>query len=407
MHPAPVPQPIATTNTPPFLDGRLWVLAIGMFAVGTDTFVIAGILPDVAKSFGVPISLAGQMVTIYALSYALLSPVIAATMAHWPRKRLLLTGLAIFIFGNLLTAVSPSIEWALASRLLAGIGAAMYSPAATATAASLVPPEKRASALAIVIAGLSSATALGAPLGTFIGGLSDWRATMWFVTVVGIIAALAVYAMLPRIPALPTATLRQRLAPLKDSRVALTLLTTMLAYAGLFAVYTYIGVTFDRVTGGRAEVLAGLLLLWGISATVGNLAAGALTDRFGSRIIINGALVIAAITFASMPWSTAYLWSAALVIVAWGVCGWGLLVPQQHRLISLSPGAAPILLGLNSAALYVGVSASGLLGAAGISLLDRYQLGFIGAALLVLALMAASQAHRLIEQPVRNIPLDP
>ena len=135
------------------MDRRLLILAAGMFAIGTDSFVIAGILPQVAESFAVPVSLAGQMVTLYALSYALLSPVIAATMAHWPRKRLLLAGLAIFILGNFLTAVATSIGWALASRLLAGLGAAMYSPTATATAAAMVPPEKRASALAVVIAG--------------------------------------------------------------------------------------------------------------------------------------------------------------------------------------------------------------------------------------------------------------
>jgi len=385
------------------MDRRLLVLATGMFAVGTDSFVIAGILPDVARSLGVTIPVAGQMVTIYALSYALLSPVIAATMSHWPRKRLLLTGLAIFVAGNLLTAVSPSIGWALASRLLAGLGAAMYSPTATATAASLVAPEKRASALAVVIAGLSSATALGAPMGTFIGGLSDWRATMWFVTAVGAVAGLAVHAMLAHIPALPAVSLRQRLAPLKDSRVALTLLTTMTAYTGLFAVYTYIGVSFDRVTGGKPAVLAALLLLWGIAATAGNLSAGKLTDRFGSRRIINGSIALAALAFASMPWATAQLWSAALVIVIWGACGWGLLVPQQHRLIGLAPASAPLLLGLNSAALYVGVSTAGVIGAAGISLLDRHQLGLIGAGLLLVALVFAGQANRLIQKTANKV----
>ncbi len=380
------------------MDRRLLILAAGMFAIGTDSFVIAGILPQVAASFDVSVSLAGQMVTLYALSYALLSPVIAATLAHWPRKRLLLVGLGIFILGNFLTAVAPSIGWALASRLIAGLGAAMYSPTATATAASLVPPEKRARALAVVIAGLSSATALGSPLGAFIGGQGDWRATMWFVTIVGLIAAAAVFAMLPRIAPLPATTLRQRLAPLKDRRVALTLLTTLVAYAGLFAVYTYIGVSFDRVTDGRPEVLPALLLLWGIAATVGNLAAGKLTDRFGSRRIIDGSIALAAIALASMPWATAHLWSAALVVAVWGMCGWGLLVPLQHRLIGLSPGAAPLLLGLNSASLYVGVAASGVIGAAGITLLDRHQLGLIGAVLLVVALLLARVLGNLIEQ---------
>lgn len=380
------------------MDRRLIVLAAGMFAIGTDSFVVAGILPQVAKSLGVSIGVAGQMVTLYALSYALLSPVIAATAAHWPRKRLLLAGLAVFVVGNLVTALAPTIEWVLASRLLAGLGAAMFSPTATATGASLVPPEKRANALAIVIAGLTSATALGSPMGTFIGGLGDWRSTMWFVTAVGLVASVAVYIMLPHIPALPAVTLRQRLAPLKDRRVVLTLLTTLAAYSGLFAVYTYIGVTLDRATGGKPDVLAGLLLMWGLAATVGNLAAGKLTDRFGSRTIIYGAIAVSAIDFALLPFATAHYWSAALVIIVWGVCGWGLLVPQQHRLISLSPGSAPLLLGLNSAALYIGVSAAGVVGAASITLLDRHQIGFVGAALLAVAFIISQQADRFIRR---------
>jgi predicted MFS family arabinose efflux permease len=384
------------------MDRRLIVLAAGMFAIGTDSFVVAGILPGVANSLGVSIAVAGQMVTVYALSYALLSPVIAATAAHWPRKRLLLAGMAVFVIGNLATAIAPTIEWVLASRLLAGLGAAMFSPTATATGASLVPPEKRASALAIVVAGLSSATALGSPIGTFIGGLGDWRTTMWFVTVVGLVAGFAVYMMLPSIPPLPAVTLRQRLAPLKDSGAALTLLTTLVAYSGMFAVYTYVGVAFDRATEGRPDVLAALLLLWGVAATVGNLVAGNLTDRFGNRVIINGSLAIAAIDFALMPWTTAHLWSAAIAIVIWGICAWGLVVPQQHRLISVSPGAAPLLLGLNSAALYVGVSVAGVIGAAGVTLFDRYYLGLVGAAFIVLALVIAHQAYRLIHSVRAN-----
>jgi predicted MFS family arabinose efflux permease len=381
------------------MDRRLIVLAAGMFAVGTDSFVVAGILPQVAGTLGVSISLAGQMVTLYALSYALLSPTVAALLAHWPRKRLLLAGVAVFVFGNAMTALAPSIGWVLASRVIAGLGAAMYSPTATATAAALVPPERRAGALAIVIAGLTSATALGAPLGTLIAGLGDWRATMWFVSIVGTVAGLGVWATLPAIPALPAATLRQRLAPLKDARVALVLLTTLAAYAGAFSVYTYVGVIFDRVTGGSASSLAGLLLVWGIAATVGNLAAGRLTDRLGSRNIIFGALLLMAANFALTPWTSAHQWSAVLAIVVWGLCGWGLLVPQQHRLIGLAPAAAPLLMGLNSAALYVGVSTAGVLGAAGIALLEPHSVGLLAAVLVAAAFGIALLADRLIRKP--------
>lgn len=378
------------------MDRRLLVLAAGMFAVGTDSFVVAGILPQVADSLGVSIPLAGQMVTLYAISVALLSPTVAALLAHWPRKRLLLAGIAVFVAGNAMTALAPSIGWVLASRVIAGLGAAMYSPTATATGAALVAPERRASALAIVIAGLSSATALGAPLGTLIAGLGDWRSTMWFVSIVGSVAGLGVWALLPAIPPLPAATLAQRLAPLKDSRIALVLATTLVAYAGAFSVYTYVGVIFDRVTGGAPQVLAGLLLLWGIAATVGNLIAGRLTDRFGSRRIIFGSLLLAVANFALMPWTSAQLWTAALAIAVWALCGWGLLVPQQHRLIGLAPAAAPLLLGLNSAALHAGVSSAAVLGAAGIAVLEPHDLGLLAAALTALAFGVALLADRLI-----------
>jgi predicted MFS family arabinose efflux permease len=380
------------------MDPRLIVLAAGMFAVGTDSFVVAGILPQVAASLGVSIPLAGQMVTLYALSYALLSPTVAALAGHWPRRRLLLTGLLIFVIGNAMTALAPSIGWVLASRVIAGLGAAMYSPTATATGASLVPPERRAAALAVVIAGLSSATALGAPLGTLIAGIGDWRATMWFVSGVGTVAGIAVWFSLPAIPALPAATLRQRLAPLGDARVTLTLLTTLLAYAGAFSVYTYVGVVFDRVTQGSPNMLAGLLLIWGVAATLGNLVVGKLTDRFGSRRIIPAALVILSINFALTPWTAAHAWTAVLAIVVWGLCGWGLLVPQQHRLITLAPAAAPLLMGLNSAALYVGVSSAGVLGAAGLGMFDPHRLGLMAAGLVALAFGVAMLAHRRIVQ---------
>jgi len=385
------------------MDKRLLVLASGMFALGTDSFVVAGILPQVAASLGVSVALAGQMVTLYALSYALLSPVIAAAAAHWPRKRLLLSGLGVFVVANGVTALAPTIGIVLASRVLAGLGAAMFSPTATAAGASLVPPEQRGRALAIVIAGLSSATALGAPLGTFIGGWLDWRATMWFVSAVGAFAAIGVTWRLPNIPTPPAVGLAKRLAPLGDLRVLLTLTTTWLIYSGLFLVYTYIGLSFDRATGGNPKVLALLLLLWGVAATFGNLVAGKLTDRFGSRHIINAAIAFLALDFLLLPWSSASLSTAVPALIVWGICGWGLVVPQQHRLISTAPAAGPLVLGLNSAALYIGVSMSGLLGGAAIARVSPHALGLVGAPVIFAALLVAEWAHRRIAKPNSSV----
>ncbi|MYM42114.1 MFS transporter [Duganella qianjiadongensis] len=123
------------------------------------------------------------------------------------------------------------------------------------------------------------------------------------------------------------------------------------------------------------------------------LRSASLTDRYGSRCIINTAIVLAALDFALMPWSSASLATALLAVVVWGLCGWGLLVPQQHRLISLSPASSPLLLGLNSAAVYVGVSVSGIIGVVAMTWLDRYALGLVGAVFIAAALLVAEWAR--------------
>src|SRR5689334_5581447 len=181
------------------MDRRLLVLALGMFALGTDSFVMAGVLPEIARSFDVSIGVAGQVTTVYAITYALMAPTIAAVAANVPRKALLLASLATFVVANLATALAPTFGFALATRVLAGIGAAMFAPTATGAAATMVSPEKRGFALAVVITGLTTSTALGTPIGAIIG-LGDWRWTMVFVSALAGASGLGVWALLSHIP---------------------------------------------------------------------------------------------------------------------------------------------------------------------------------------------------------------
>ncbi len=227
------------------------MLAMGMFAMGTDNFVVAGILPSVAESLNTSVSLAGQMVTVYALSFAILAPVMAALTGGWPRKALLVSALGIFVVGNAISAVATELHTVLASRALAGLGAAMFAPTALGVAASSLGLSAGGRALSTVSAGLAGATALGAPLGTFISGYGSWRATLWFVAALGALAMIGLALLLKSVPQPQAVPLRQRLAPLRDARVTLTLMTTLFAFGGLLLVYTYAGLVFDRVTGGR------------------------------------------------------------------------------------------------------------------------------------------------------------
>ena len=378
------------------MDRRLLVLAIGMFALGTDSYVVAGVLPEISRAFDVGIGAAGQMTTVYSVTFALLAPVIAAIAASVPRKNMLLAGAAIFVISNLATAIAPTFGIALLTRAFAGLGAAMFSPTATGSAAMLVPAERRGFALSIVVAGLTLSTALGSPTGAVIGGLGDWRWTMVFVAGLGAVAGLGVLAFLNDVPLPPAVSLDKRLAPLADARVGLTLATTFLGLSGIFTVYTYFAVAFDRAIGGNTVTLGVLLVLWGAAGTFANLASGRLIDRIGSRKVILAMLTVLTIDSAMMPWTSAHLWTAVPAILIWGAAGWGLLVPQQHRLVSLAPSIAPVLLGLNTAGSFFGISAAGLVGAAGIEMVGAHKLGFVGAALAVAAFLVAELATKRI-----------
>jgi DHA1 family inner membrane transport protein len=378
------------------MDRRLLVLALGMFALGTDSFVVAGVLPEIARSFSVSIGAAGQMTTVYSITYAILSPILATLAASVPRKRLLLTGLVLFVIANLGTAFAPTFGIALATRALAGLGAAIFSPTAMGSAPMLVPPERRGFALAVVLTGLTVSTATGSPIGTIIGGLGNWHWTMIYVAALAALSGIGVAALLSEIPRLPAISLAKRLAPLADARVGLTLISTLLFFTGVLTVYTYFAVVFDRAIGGSPAVLSMVLVIWGLSGVVSNIIVGRMIDRVGTRRVLIALLTIVLADFFLVRWAGASLWTAIPVIVLWGGCGWAILVPQQHRIITIAPTVAPILLGLNNSATFLGATAAGVIGAAGLQMVGAHNLGVVGAVFVASALVTSELAARKI-----------
>ena len=384
------------------MDRRLLVLALGMFALGTDSFVMAGVLPQISRSFDVPIGAAGQMTSVYAITYALLAPTIAALAARVPRKALLLSSLAIFVVANLATALSPTFGIALATRVLAGLGAAMFAPTATGAAATIVAPEKRGFALAVVLTGLTVSTALGTPMGALIGGFGDWRWTMVFVSALAAGAGIGVWAMLAHLPLPPAISLAQRVAPVRDPRVALTLLTTLVYQAGHFVAYTYFTVVFDRVLHHDTLLIAAVLVLWGASGMVANLAAGRLSDRIGNRRVIFVMLSVLAVTMASLSLAGSSLIATFIATALWGATAWGALAPQQHRLVTVAPQSAPVVLGLNTSGTYLGMTAAGVIGALALQAVGAHNLGYLGAAIVVVALALSEWATARINRAERT-----
>ncbi|GAA4227509.1 hypothetical protein GCM10022254_15380 [Actinomadura meridiana] len=341
---------------------RLLPLALATFAVGTDSYVIAGLLPAMAADLDVSTPAAGQLVTVFALVMALSAPVMGALTSALDRRSALLIALSVFVVGNAATALATSYEVVMIARVVTAIGAGTINSAASSAAGAIAPPERRGRALAFVLGGLTLATALGLPLGTLIGR-SDWHITLWAVAGIGLVAALGIAVGLPKMT-LPAASLGDRLRPLKQGRVLALLAVTTLAFLGAYTLYTYIGPALRDATGGSESWFTVVLLVWGIGILAGNIVAGRLVDRHDPARVLTAPLALAALALAFTPVATDTLASTLVWAAIWGVALGVIVVPQQHRLIALSPAAAPILLGLNSSAIYVGIALGGGLGGA-------------------------------------------
>ena len=259
---------------------KLVLLAGGAFIFGTGGFVIAGVLPSIAKSFEIDIAEASLLITVYALVFAVGAPLIAMVTSRVPRAVLISVGLAVGTVGTILAAFVPTFELMIAARVIGAIGAAAYVPAATSAAAAIAEPGKQGRAVALVTGGFTAATALGAPLGTAIGSIGTWHWSLWFVGGLGAIALAAIVFVLRGIPAASPMTVRERFAPLASLRIGTVLFTILLVVAGQYSAYTFFGAVQDRATDGNGLVLSVLLFVYGAAATVGNIAAGALLGFF-------------------------------------------------------------------------------------------------------------------------------
>jgi predicted MFS family arabinose efflux permease len=360
-------------------------LAVALFAVGTDGFVIAGLLPQIAADLEVDASAAGQLVTVFALAFAVSAPILGALTSGMDRRTALFLALGIFVVGNAVTAIAPTYESVMSARVITAIGAGGIGAAAFSAAAAVAPEERRGRALAFVMGGLTLAIAFGLPVGTLIGG-ADWRLTVWAVAALGAIAAAGIAVALPRIT-LPTTTLRERLVPLRDPWVFGVLAVTAMALGGTHVLYTYISFAVEGSTDGSTTPLTAILLAFGVGNMIGNTVAGRLADRYPPQWIVAGGLAAAAFMLGISPLIVDHLATTIAWALLWGICVSLPVVPQQKRFVTYAPSASAVLLGLNSSAIYLGVALGGALGGLLQEQLTPARLGLAAAAVSVVGLL--------------------
>jgi predicted MFS family arabinose efflux permease len=338
------------------IDRRAFLLALGTFAIGTDAFIIAGVLPEISTSLSSSVGATGLVVSVFSLAYAVGSPVVSSLSARWMRSTVLIGGLGVFALANLLSAASPTLVILLASRILAALSAGLVAPASYALASTFGASRNRGKNLAVIAAGFTSAMVLGVPIGVFLSQYGGWRGSLIFVAVLGAIAAVSMFwAGVPESPSQKASfTFRDQLQAVAKIQTIFALAAFLIWSMANFGLYTFIAAILRRSLPATAVPL--LLLLFGLGAVAGNFIGGVLSDRFGTRrpMIICLTLLICAL--AGIEFTSSSLIAAGVNMIVWAILMAALFTLQQQRVILVDPAQSNLLLALNNSALYLGAA---------------------------------------------------
>ena len=321
----------------------LYALTAGAFGIGVTEFVIMGLLLDMSADLEVTLQPAGLLISGYALGVVLGAPVLTVFTRNWPRKTVLLALMAIFTIGNVACALAPNYGLLMAARVLTAFAHGSFFGVGSVVATGLVASDKRASAIATMFTGLTLANVLGVPIGTWLGQACGWRATFWAVAAVGLIALAVIQWLVPRDHAAPEKMdWRADIAAMGRRSVLLGLLTTVLGYGGVFAVFTYIAPLLTEITGFDKSAVPPILLVFGGGLVAGNLLGGKLADRRLEATVL-GSLMALAVVLAGMSFA---LHSHVLAVVFTGLLGvaaFATVAPLQMWVLSKADGAGATL----------------------------------------------------------------
>ncbi|MER6575234.1 MFS transporter [Nonomuraea sp. NPDC001023] len=373
----------------------LLTLALGYFALGTASLAVVGLSGPIAVDLKVSAATVGTLITVFALVFALAAPVAAIVLGRLDRRTVLLVGLALMALGGAAAAMAPNFAALAAARVAAGLGAAIFGPAASATGSMIVPAEQRPRALAVVFGGMTAATVLGVPLASAAGAAIGWRATMAAVVALTLVAGGLLAVLLPPVAPGPPPTGRAFAAALRTRGATLMIATTLLVLTAQFTVYGVAGAYLAARFGAGPGLVSLTLLVFGVLGMAGNAAGSRVYARLGGGRTIAVALAGLTLAFLALAGAPAVPAAGVAVFAFWAVFNTLFMAPQQARLVELLPEQRGVLLALNASALYLGMSLGSLLGAGLLPALGGHWLP----ALALLPLAAAVTAHAASTRP--------
>lgn len=398
--------PIAETDMTPQTRRALNLLSLTMFSVGAAMFVAIGTLPDIAPSLGVTRAQAGLVIAVYAFGSAIGAPLLQVLLGHLPRKRLIVGGLGVLGAGMVVSGLAPTLEMALAGRVLSAIGGALASPMASALGAELVSTKRQGQALAMIFGGMTVASAVVAPLATWMGAHLGWRMTfVAFGLAILAVAALTAW----RVPEtgrgerLPG---RALVATLLRGPTLAGLTVSVVMIAGLFTTFSMITVIYFEHIGASPEATSFAMLLYGIAGIAGNFAARVVMRFWPPERTQAVGLVVVFTAFMSLYLMPPLMVPATAAVVLWSTMLALLMPAQQQRMIGLEPNRVGLVLALNASSIYVGMSVGSWIAGRVDASWGLASLPLVSASLIALALGLLAGSVLLARRRLRFAPAE-
>lgn len=371
------------------------VLSLGNFVIGMGAFVIVGILEPLGQDLDRSAAQAGQLLTVYALAYAVLSPLMVAMTGQVGRRRVLAAALGFFALAAVVSALATEVWHLNIGRILAAAGAGIFTPVAAAVAAALYPEAQRARVLASVFFGLTLAQVLGVPVGSWVAYSFGWRWAFWLVLLLCLPCIWLIWIRVPAGLRFQPVRLSDLGVVMRQGHLMLATLFTGSFLGSIYVLYTYIAPLVSETMGYGRDGVTFVLLMFGLGAVGGNIMGGILADRFGWKptlIALCCAQMLLMPLFSLLPLPDTVL---ALLAAAWALTGWAFMAGQQMRLIGLSGAQAPVVLALNAAAIYLGAALGSALGGLVVSIWGAPALGLAAGLCAAGALVHLTLSARL------------
>ena len=379
------------TRPPKFI---IPVISACNFLIGVGVFVIIGILEPLGNGLGIAPEQAGILMTIYALSYAVLSPVLVSFTGNIGRRRVMTFGLTLFLIAGLLSALATTLTTLSIARVLAAAGAGMFTPVGAAVVAGLYPAEQRARVLAAVMFGFTLAQVLGVPAGSWIAYTFGWRYAFWGVVAINIPAIYLIWTFVPAGLTFQATTFKDLKDTLKDLRMMFAIAFTGLYLGSVYVLFTYMTPLFSQQMGMGRDLITLTLVISGLGAVVGNLLGGFMADKLGWFITLKALCVAQMIVMPFYSFLPISLPAFFTLTVVWAIIGWSFMAGQQMRLIGLAGPKAPVVLALTAASIYIGAAIGSAVGSIIITYYGFSGLGIAAAGCASLALANIILSHR-------------